>query len=362
LAVSGEQIQRPVLSLINYLAAHPEDGKTRLSLASLLSVETSGSLGLAVVVALTLKSAGAMNPAHTTLTKHKTQQTDDNLEILPFLEGAMNWMGSESPLYLAAAKMPKEILTGPPDVLFEKVKNLIEFDQDLRDPHALGAFVNALFIGVLLAAHTSAPNDDIDLLRYAGARLIGANWFQRARDLAEQALGIAGNSPERRRLAWFAYADIYHRGNNVIESLIAMACMFTLNVNVDLEQLWSESYLLIRILRDLHFTDHAKSALGLLRQLTEFLEPQTKYEQRLTTLELGLRLSEVTRNAKSCSDELLETTRDVEKHCVDLLSSDEQIGPATALLSHCIYLANFLGMTPEDSAVSTLKSMLYRRA
>jgi hypothetical protein len=85
LAVSGEQLRRPVLSLIDYLGAHPEDSRTRLSLVSVLSIETSGSLGLAVVIAVTLKLAGAIDPAHVNLRKHKTQQTDEDLDILPFL-------------------------------------------------------------------------------------------------------------------------------------------------------------------------------------------------------------------------------------------------------------------------------------
>jgi len=358
LAVSGEQLQEPVSSLIMYLSAHPEDGRTRLILASVLSIETSGSLGLAAIIAVTLRLAGTMNPPYAKLKQQKPNETDNDLEITPFLERAMEWMSRESPLNLAVAKLPRTLLTGPPDVLFGKVKNLIEFDHDLRDAHARDAFEKIVYIGVLLAAHTNGPNEDIDLLRYAGARLITVNRLQRARDLAEHALGVAGNAPERRRLAWFAYADIYHRAHNVIESLIGMACVFALDVYSDLEQIWHETYLFIRILRDLRFTDLARSALDVLRQLTECFESRTKYQQRLTTLELGLRVSDLTRKGEYGLDALMEITRDVEKHCVDLMSSDEQIAPAVALLSHCVYLHSFLRVTPNDSAISTLKTMI----
>src|SRR5205085_1444334 len=137
-------------------------------------------------------------------------------------------------------------------------------DQDLRDRDTAETFEKFVYLAVLLAPHTSTPTEDLDLIRYAGARMIAANRIQKARDLAEQVLAIAGETPERRRLAWLAFADVYHRANNVLESLMAMACAYAVEIDIGFEQIWQETYLLARIVRDIHFADHAKSALEVL--------------------------------------------------------------------------------------------------
>jgi hypothetical protein len=360
LAVSGEQLTAPVLALVRYLAEDPKDSTSRLSLASLLKVETSGSLGLAAVVTATLKLAGSIVPPSGRPKLHRQKPPEAKLDILPFMQSSFEWMAREGPLNLEVAKLPSKLLTAPPDALFENLRQVVMSDQDLRDAPTEEAFENMIFVGVLLAAHTSEPNADLDLLRYAGARLIAANRLQRARDLAEHALRIAGPTPERRRLAWVAVGDIYHRAHNTIESLIAMACVFSVDVSIDLEQMWHETYLLIRILRDLHLTDYARSALELIRGLSQHLEPRMMYEQRVTTLELGIRLSEVNRKGQHGSNQLEEITTDAERHCSELLSDEEEVAPAAAILSSCIYLANFRGWPSNERAISTLKKALLK--
>lgn len=267
-------------------------------------------------------------------------------------------MSRESPIILEVAKLPAILLTAPADELFQAVKQMIRSDQDLRDDATLDTFEKLVFIGVLLAAHTSDPNEDLDLLRYAAGRLIGANRLQRGRDLAEQALALTKDVPERRRLAWLAFADIYHRAHNAMDSLIGMACLFAVDVNISLEQLWQEGYLLTRILRDLHFTDHALSALQLLRRVAQQLEPRKKYELRLATLDLGIRLSALTRRMPVDIPEFEKVTTEIGRHCADLLAEHDEVAPAAALLSHCVYLARFLGLTPDADAVATLKQTI----
>jgi hypothetical protein len=355
LAITGDQLQEPVLAVIHYLSAHPKDGTTRMILASLLSVETSGRLGFAVILSATLKLAGATVLPRSKSNRDKPEPRNTELDITLFLRNALEWMASESPVILEFANLPPLLLTAPPDELFQNLKQVIKCDQDLRDDATEDTFEKLVWIGVLVAAHTTEPNEDLDLLRYAASQLVGANRLQRARDLAEQALAITRGTAERRRLAWLAFADIYHRARNAIDSLIGMACVFAVDVSIDLEQLWQEGYLLIRILRDLHFTDHAKSALDLLRTLAEHLEPRKRYDQRLTTLELGMRLSDLTRRTPVDAQGFDEITKDIERHCSELLSDKDEIAPAAALLSHCIYLSTFLGLTPNTDAVATLK-------
>ncbi len=288
LVMSGDDLFTPVAALIQYLARNPTDGRLRQRLTALLSVETAGSLGLAVIASVALNTASAtVNP----VTESKSQMQSDvpEIELSAFLRTSFEWMERESPVIMNVAKFPASLLPASPDDVFANLKELLKFDQDLRDPATAQAFEYVLTTAVLVAPLTSTPNEDLDLLRYAAARLIAANRLQRGRDLAEQALGSAGDVAERRRLAWLAFADIYHRAHNAIDSLIGIACMYAVEVGIDVAQLWQETYLFIRILRDLHFFDAANSVLKRLRAFSPLTEFPSQYEMRLTTLDLGIR-------------------------------------------------------------------------
>jgi len=280
---------------------------------------------------------------------------------MPFLRAALEWMHNAGPLILARAELPGHLLTAPADQLFTKIKWLITYDQDLRDAANAETFEKTVFIGMLLAAHTREPNGDLDLLGYATARLISAGRNQRARDLAEEALARTGDSPERRRVAWSIFADIYNRTHNAIASLIGLGCAFAGDVVLDSEQLWHEEYLLARILRDLHFVEQADSVLNHLRQLTEHLPDQEIRRNRIETLEIGIRLSTLTSLTEMNPSQLRDISEKAAKHCSDLLlNEDEELAPAVFLLAQCLHLSGLLELAQDDEALSILDRALPR--
>lgn len=202
LPISGNQLQDPIFAVIRYVASHPNNGGLRMALTDVLSAETSGSLGLTIIVATTLRLAESGVAVSSDEQKHDLTREDVELDIDAFVKNAMEWMAEAKPVILGVTKLPARLLTAKPDNLLSALKQTITFDKpDLRDLQEAKGFENLVFLGALLAAHTSDPNDDIDLIRYSGARLIAGNRLQRGRDLAEQALVIAGSTPERRRLA-----------------------------------------------------------------------------------------------------------------------------------------------------------------
>jgi hypothetical protein len=222
--------------------------------------------------------------------------------------------------------------------VFEHLRQLVHHDEDLRDEAFAHTFELFVFLAALVAQMTSTPNEDLDILRYAAARYIAAHKPQKARDLAEQTLAIAGTTPIRQRLAWLAFADIYHRSHNFLESLIALTCAFTVESEISIEDMWQEAYLLFRVLRDLKIFFAAEPVLRRLRESLPLTASPAKYEQRLVTMELGLELASFSLGDNPTPASLAALTRKIKEHYLALRGTNEDISPALSLLVHCEYL------------------------
>jgi len=358
LPITGDELAVPVAAVLNYLTDNPTDGRTRLELADLLSFETSGALGLAVLVLITLNRAsatGAVPPKHSS---EATESATSEIDLSSFLENAYEWMAGESPVLLHLIQMPASLLPAQPDAVFEELRDLVHHDQDLRDDRSAQAFESIVFIAALVARMTTTPNEDLDIVRYAAARFIAANRPQKGRDFAEQALHLADASPARRRLAWLAFADIYHRSHNTIESLIALACVFTAENEITVEDMWQEAYLLFRVLRDLGFVTEAASILGRLRRSLSFTASPVRYELRLVTMELGLELKSYSVEQDGAGKSLANLTNKIKAHCRTLLETTEDIAPALSLLIHCVYLARLHDFPVDVEATAIVRSAL----
>ena len=358
LQITGDQLAVPVVAVLNYLTDSPTDGRTRLELAELLSFETSGALGLAVLVSITLNRASTTGAVPPKRTLEPTDSATSEIDLSSFLENAYEWMAGESPVLLHLIKMPASLLPAPPDAIFEELRDLVHHKQDLRDDLSAQAFESIVFIAALVARMTTTPNEDLDIVRYAAARFIAANRPQKGRDLAEQALHLADANPTRRRLAWLAFADTYHRSHNTIESLIALACVFTAEKEITVEDMWQEAYLLFRVLRDLRFVAEAASILGRLRRSLPFTASPVRYELRLITMELGLELKSYSVEKDGAGKSLADLTNRVKAHCRALLSTTEDIAPALSLLIHCVYLARLYDFPVDAEATAIVRSAL----
>ena len=226
LGLSGEELKFPVMAIVDYLAANPTDANARIRLVDLLGIETTGTLGLSVIVSVVLNTADS-NAVTQTPKPSGTDESPADWELSSFLRRAYEWWEMESPLILHMTSLPIELLRADPNFVLDEMRDLLRYDQDLRDDPSAEAFEKLVYIAALVAPLSERPNEDIDIIRFAAARFVAANRPQEARDLAEQALLLAGADKLRQRLGWLAFADIYHRCHNTIESLIALACMFS---------------------------------------------------------------------------------------------------------------------------------------
>jgi hypothetical protein len=217
-----------------------------------------------------------------------------------------------------------------------------------------------LFAGILVARHSSHIGDDLILLRLAASKLARAGRLQKARDLTEQGLQLAGEDSLRARLAWFAYADVYQRLHNPLEALIGIACTFACSAEITTEQAWYEIYLLMRLFRDLHMADLAKPLLPRGQALVRDLGPDGEYQHRFATLELGLRLFELEPGRGGGQAEVEAFVSDAEKLCSTVLARNDEIAPAATLLAHGIYLGRFRRLAVPENATRTLELVLAR--
>src|SRR5467141_2873224 len=107
-----------------------------------------------------------------------------------------------------------------------------------------------------------------------------------------------------------------------------MACSFACQTEVTTEQAWYETYLLIRVFRDLHMTKLAKPLLPRGQALVQELGPDGEYQHRFATLELGLRLFELNPDRDGGTVEVEKFVSDTEKLCSAVLEHSDDIAPA----------------------------------
>lgn len=357
LAINGDELIPPVQAVITYLSENPGDARTRQRLTTLLSVETSGLLGFAVLVAITMRFNTQIRIEAQT-THPQSQDIKDPEGCLAAMEEIMKWAANESPLVPGRSEVPKELLTAPPDDIFWLVKNTLKYKSDLRIKAEEETFDKILTIGLLIAPQTAEPDQDLSLLQYAGARYTAVNKAQRARDLAEQALQTAANIAARNRRAWVVFSDIYHRAHSFNEALLGIACAFSIDMPVDTEQLYHEGTLLIRIYRDTGFAAEAMRFADYLLSLCSELGLHKVYSQRIETLVLQIRTLEVLRHPEDLKSELPRLVQDAAQHCIDLVEEGEEITPAVTVLAQCVQQAMAAGIEVNSQISSLLEAQL----
>jgi hypothetical protein len=175
-------------------------------------------------------------------------------------------------------------------------------------------------------------------LSLAATKLAVAGRVQRARDLAEQALTVAGADPARARLAWFAFADIYARLNNLNEALIGIACALAADSAATWDQIWYENLLIFRLFRDLGLIERAKPLLETACDALRHLGVEDRYAYRLETVELQIGFLEYDRADTPDAAQLLALIEGTVRNLECVLDRQDEPLPATmplaSLLGH----------------------------
>ena len=226
--------------LIERLAGDPMNARLRSGIVDLLKPDVAGTTGLALIAKHVLDLAG-----RPVAVDKSAKEGSANMEWMmthkPFLQRALNWLQAEQPIIIGKLALPLELLTESPDEAISALSSYIERApiSDDSDIHSVQLY---LALAAAIAPHAVDPDSDLRLYRLAAGKIASSGFAQTGRDIVETAVQAGTATPRRRRLAWFAVADTYHRTRDHLTGLVALACAFAADNRADEDELWQEVY------------------------------------------------------------------------------------------------------------------------
>jgi hypothetical protein len=295
-----EYYRSPLMAVVRFLAQHPEDKEVRASFSRLLSVEACGELGLPVIAVtmLDLASVGVSLVQGLNEPQCESARGDEKADAdatQAALMRCMEWIGERGYGEFGVTVVPRELVGTYADRVIRLISQMMSHvggiegqDMDLQTMSHI-----VLVASAVRPYATTERDEDLRLLRLLAGHYALARRFQHARNLAEQILAIGQDTEARRRLAWFAYADVYQRCRNPIDAFVGLACAFGTDTPVEKADLWQEVYAVIRVLRDCGMTELANRFLPGLKRLIADLGFDPETDPRIVSTELGLRVVEI---------------------------------------------------------------------
>lgn len=348
-----EFYKAPIFYIIHYLVKNPDDAQTRSALSQLLSVDSCGSIGMPIIASLALdlaKIGSELSPP----TKNEGAAEVSEDEFKKFFENGIEWMHNQPAVELGTTHLPKELAGDNAGGLLAFMLRLIRHATHLREEDADLIFLEkCVYLTCLLVPHAGDNDEDLEVVRMFAGKLWLEGQPQKARDLAEQVLTMAGEQPQRQRIAWASFADIYQRTRSPIDALIGITCAMACETKVTTEHLWQEAYTLLRIVRDLGMRNVAKLILPVCRELYKLQGLERDGKRRMDTIELGLRLGDVKPGANPALGQLVI---DIAKHCEEVLDSKDDLVPAATLFAQTVHLCKTFGVAVNEDCLAILET------
>ncbi|MDF8359005.1 hypothetical protein [Ensifer adhaerens] len=326
---------------VAYLGQHPADGAVRTRLAALMAPTMTADAGLKILVTEVLRRALPMPRIRERPKVHDRPRPIDLLDLQPRIERIWRWLRERGDGYLVIGQhsLPATELDLPAEQVIAGILKLVDYQgdrlADQSDHHVMRLYVAA---ASAVASLSDEPDDDLVVIRTAGSKLATAGKGQAARDLAELALAGAGDRPERRRQALFTFADIYARLGMKIESLIAFAAAIEASEMITWDEVWFETNLLFRLLRD---TGLSQLGLPLLERSREALDALGLGEHDGYRLEtLALQAATASFEAHPGGDDALEELLgSAIENAEKVIAKRDDLLPIAMVLNHLLHLA-----------------------
>jgi len=267
-----------------------------------------------------------------------------------------SWLEAESPVLIGAAAAPRELIGEHADDFVQAVAAYIQH-APVADASDIQVLQHYLAAGAAVAPHGSSPDFDLVLLRLVAGKLATVGFAQAGRDLVEQALATCRDSARRRRLAWYAVADVYLRTGTHLDGLLALACSLASGDQVDEEQAFHESIALARAFRDIGLEDSAMRAVAKAREIMKRMGLEGTNAQRVDLLELQIRQRFLT--TRDPHDPLFQSLlSDAVSAGRTVLAIFEDTEPVAALLAPLVRRARLRGATMPTDAQEVLDNLL----
>ncbi|MER9504697.1 CHAT domain-containing protein [Mesorhizobium sp. M0579] len=334
--VAAEQLKSPIARVIEYLARNTTDAHTRTRLVHVLSIDVTGTLGIALVATIALDFM--RRPLDLI-----DDDTEEGLSIeelsakLDALKPAFVWLSQQSPISLDRIVLPKEMLPVSADKLVPAIMRMIQHvSSRIQDDADINQIMMWVGLGIGINSYTAAQNHDLPMIRVAAGAFATAGRVQLARDMAEQALRAGEDTPARMRMSWFAVADIYQRLGNKLESLIAFACAAAGNTTLTGEEAWHETNGLVRLLRDLGMGAIARQVHAKGGEILERMGLTHANAHRHRFMSLSLDVAEVMRQSDDLKAKLPSLLDQSTQAAQEALDRFDAVDPAAILLGQLI--------------------------
>lgn len=340
----GDYYRERLQSVFRFLAQHPEDVSIRSRVSRLLSVDSCGDIGVPIVALIMLDFAGEgirLATRNTESSESSAENLIDGQEpdedtLKAVMEQSLRWLGDQGAGEHGVTVLPKE-LAAYPDHVIRLLTRLILMSAPKGEDVDVDFLENLVLVVCAMAPHATEERDaDLRVLRLFAGQCATVGQYQRARNLAEQALLIGQGDARRARLAWQTFADIYQRCRNLTEALAGLACAMATDAPVEKSDLWHEVHTAIRILRDLGLFDLANEFMPSLKALTADLGYDADDDARIVVLELSLRLMKV----ESDSPEIGAIVEALSRSCEGALGDRSLLFPLVVLLGQAIQRAD----------------------
>ena len=344
-----------------HLGREPMDAEVRRGVDQLLSTERSGRLGRAVVLAA-VDGFCAVAPRILDKPEGRPDVTEENLVNLRTASEA--WIHSQGVFALGRSVCPADLL--PKDfhagTIWGLVANLEQVAPELSTDSEIDDLLHAAAQAAGLAAHLTGDDRalDIQAVKIVGGRLARARHHQRARDVIEVVLDIAGESPARRRAAWFAYGETYRLVGDPHEAAMAFAIASTIDVELTVPEAWGETLDLLRVMRDL---DHLETARGLIPRAERILAQSGLSEaeaHKLETLRLQIEQRGILQTSPLDAQALAALVIDAARNAEAVAAAKDDLGPITAVLAQSVSLAETLGLQTPPAVHDAVEGYLGR--
>ena len=340
-------------SAFQFLARYPADNGIRSNIASLLSVESCGDQGLPLIAVTMLELAErgvALAPSEKVPSETKVDPLNE--EVTTSIANAIRWMGERGGGEPGVTIIPRELIVASPDDVVAALGQFVQrASGQLGEDADLNFMEQMVFIACAICPHaTRERDDDIRLMRLLASQFATAGRFQHARDFAEQILLVGQTSLLRQRLAWAAFADVYHRCRNHVVALVGMACALATEVAVPRADLWQEVYAIHRILRDLGLFDLSRQFLPTMRKLLGDLGYDPDTDSRVVAADLSLQLMQAYKMSLGGLQELLI---DIAAASESALGDRNRLFPLALLLGQAVAKVETAGgvVTPTIRAI-----------
>ncbi|WP_241269996.1 CHAT domain-containing protein [Caballeronia sp. M1242] len=338
--IDPERLVTPLTFILQYLAGRPEDNFVYSRVRHFVSVEGSGRYG--EVTMIYLVSRNLDRPVVLTGNDPEHGAPLDKVHAMtPAFEAGFQWLTDNGPTVLGHACLPKELVPADPRTLLANFTDLIGYYEGrLKDELDVTAVRNWLGLGLAIAPYAKDSLQDLRLLYAAAGIFMKGGRAQEARDLCRQTLILAGDHPQRLRLAWALNADVYKAGGDTLACLIAINCAFLIDCPVDTQDAWQEANMLTRVFRDLALFEQAtvthRFAAELLQDLGK--SDEMALQHRYLGLTVETKKASRTQNSMAAAIETL-LTEATSVASLALLRNDSR-APIASLLAQLINFAD----------------------